>query len=142
LRTPTKAPHPHTDLTKLTVSIVTAYLRGNHINGHGIKDAITAVFSTLTKIDMASRKLQSLKPAVPVAKSVLPDWIICLEDGRKLKMLKRHLKSSYGITPDEYRNKWGLPDDYPMVAPEYARVRSAFAKKIGLGRKTGHKKAK
>jgi predicted transcriptional regulator len=75
-----------------------------------------------------------LRPAVPVRKSVTPDYLICLEDGKKLKMLKRHLRSTYNLTPDEYRAKWGLPPDYPMVAPNYAEQRSAFAKRIGLGR--------
>jgi predicted transcriptional regulator len=74
-------------------------------------------------------------PAVPVKRSVFPDYIVCLEDGKKLKMLKRHLQSAYGMTPDEYRARWGLPPDYPMVAPDYAAVRSALAREIGLGRK-------
>jgi len=78
-----------------------------------------------------------LRPAVPVKKSVTPDYIVCLEDGKKLKMLKRHLNSSYGLTPDEYRAKWGLPADYPMVAPNYAKSRSEMAVKIGLGRRAG-----
>lgn len=76
------------------------------------------------------------KPAVPVRRSVTPDYIVCLEDGKKLKMLKRHLRANYGMTPEEYRAKWNLPPDYPMVAPNYAKQRSEFAKKIGLGRKT------
>ena len=76
-----------------------------------------------------------MKPAVPVKKSVTPDYIVCLEDGKKLKMLKRHLQSSYGLTPDEYRVKWGLPSDYPMVAPNYAKARSDLALKLGLGRR-------
>ena len=78
-----------------------------------------------------------LKPAVPVKKSVTPDYIICLEDGKRCKMLKRHLMSSFGLTPDEYRAKWGLPSDYPMVAPNYAKARSDLAVKLGLGRKAG-----
>jgi predicted transcriptional regulator len=77
------------------------------------------------------------KPAVPIRKSVTPEYIVCLEDGKKLKMLKRHLRSTYGMTPDEYRTKWNLPPDYPMVAPNYAAQRSEFAKKIGLGRSSG-----
>ena len=76
------------------------------------------------------------KPAVPIRKSITPDFIVCLEDGKKLKMLKRHLRTNYSMTPEEYRAKWGLPADYPMVAPNYAAQRSAFAKKIGLGRKS------
>ena len=78
---------------------------------------------------------EPLKPAVPVKKSVMPDYIICLEDGKKLKMLKRHLKTAYNMTPDEYRQRWGLPANYPMVAPNYAKQRSRLAKKIGLGRR-------
>jgi len=77
------------------------------------------------------------KPAVSVRRSVLPDFIVCLEDGRKMKMLKRHLRTAYNLSPDEYRSRWGLPADYPMVAPNYAKRRSEFAKKIGLGRKAG-----
>jgi predicted transcriptional regulator len=80
---------------------------------------------------------EPVKPAVPIRKSVTPEFLICLEDGKKLKMLKRHLRSTYNMTPDEYRAKWGLAQDYPMVAPNYAARRSEFAKKIGLGRGTG-----
>ncbi len=82
------------------------------------------------------------EPAVPIKKSVTPNYVICLEDGKKLKMLKRHLRTSYDMSPDEYRQKWGLPSDYPMVAPEYAARRSELAKKIGLGRKKGWRKVK
>ena len=83
---------------------------------------------------MAEPPPEPAKPAVPVRKSITPDYLICLEDGKKLKMLKRHLRSTYNMTPDEYRVRWGLAPDYPMVAPSYAEQRSAFAKKIGLGR--------
>jgi predicted transcriptional regulator len=82
------------------------------------------------------------EPAVPIKKSVKPDYIICLEDGMKLKMLKRHLRTSYNMSPDEYRQKWGLPSDYPMVAPNYAAKRSELAKKIGLGRNKGWRKVR
>ena len=85
---------------------------------------------------------EPLKPAVPIRKSVTPEFLICLEDGKKLKMLKRHLRSTYNLTPDEYRAKWGLAQDYPMVAPKYAAQRSEFAKKIGLGRGTGRNSAR
>jgi predicted transcriptional regulator len=78
-----------------------------------------------------------LKPAVPPRRSITPDYLICLEDGKRLKMLKRHLRTTYNMSPDEYRARWGLPPDYPMVAPNYAAQRSEFAKKIGLGRETG-----
>ncbi|HEX7970396.1 MAG TPA: MucR family transcriptional regulator, partial [Stellaceae bacterium] len=87
-------------------------------------------------------KAEPFKPAVPIRKSITPDYLICLEDGKKLKMLKRHLRSTYNLTPDEYRQKWSLPADYPMVAPNYAEQRSAFAKKIGLGRGTGRQAGK
>ena len=85
---------------------------------------------------------EPLKPAVPIRKSITPEYLVCLEDGKKLKMLKRHLRSTYNMTPDEYRAKWGLAPDYPMVAPNYAEQRSAFAKKIGLGRGTGRQSAR
>ena len=86
--------------------------------------------------------VKSLSPAVPIRKSVTPDYIVCLEDGKKLKMLKRHLRTAYSLTPEQYRAKWGLPADYPMVAPNYAAQRSAFAKKIGLGRKPGARRGR
>jgi predicted transcriptional regulator len=81
-----------------------------------------------------------MKPAVPIRRSVTPDYLVCLEDGKKLKMLKRHLRTTYNMTPEEYRAKWNLPPDYPMVAPNYAKQRSDFAKQIGLGRKPGEKR--
>jgi len=93
------------------------------------------VFETLSGIGGAGETAVAPKPAVSVRKSVTPDYIICLEDGKKLKMLKRHLKTAYNMTPDEYRMRWGLPSDYPMVAPNYAKQRSRLAKVIGLGTK-------
>ena len=92
---------------------------------------------------MTGQAPETLKPAVPIKRSVTPNYIVCLEDGRKLKMLKRHLRTSYNLSPKEYRQKWGLLDDYPMVAPKYAALRSELAKKIGLGklRRRGRKKA-
>ena len=90
---------------------------------------------SLDQPEAAAEVAVDLKPAVPIKKSVTPEYIICLEDGKKLKMLKRHLMSSYGTTPDEYRTKWGLPADYPMVAPNYAKARSDLALKLGLGRR-------
>jgi len=91
---------------------------------------------------LAPDTVEPTRPAVPIRKSVTPDYLICLEDGKKLKMLKRHLRSTYNMTPDEYRAKWGLASDYPMVAPNYAEQRSRFAKKIGLGRATGRQGAR
>ena len=102
------------------------------------------MYNSLRTLDghVAEPPAEPLKPAVPIRKSITPDYLVCLEDGKKLKMLKRHLRSTYGMTPDEYRAKWGLPNDYPMVAPKYAEQRSEFAKKIGLGRGTGRRTAK
>jgi predicted transcriptional regulator len=91
---------------------------------------------------VAEPPAEPAKPAVPIRKSITPEFLICLEDGKKLKMLKRHLRSTYNLTPDEYRSKWGLAPDYPMVAPNYAQQRSEFAKKIGLGRGTGRNSAR
>ncbi|HUN49972.1 MAG TPA: MucR family transcriptional regulator, partial [Candidatus Sulfotelmatobacter sp.] len=101
-------------------------------------DVLAQVYAALSKLGQQPAPApapQRQKPAVPVGRSVQHDHIVCLEDGKKLKMLKRYLRSTYGLTPEEYRAKWGLPSDYPMVAPNYARQRSAFAKKIGLGHK-------
>jgi predicted transcriptional regulator len=102
-----------------------------------IPQLIKLVYSTLATQGVEEEKEQpeKLMPAVPVKKSVMPEYIICLEDGKKLKMLKRHLKTRYNMTPEEYRQRWGLPHDYPMVAPAYAEQRSTLAKKIGLGRR-------
>jgi predicted transcriptional regulator len=101
--------------------------------------SISAVYASLRSLEghQVETKAEPLKPAVAIRKSITPDYLVCLDDGKKLKMLKRHLRSTYGMTPDDYRAKWGLPADYPMVAPNYAEQRSAFAKKIGLGRGAG-----
>ncbi len=123
----------------MTAEVVAAYVRNNSLPTAQLSDVINTVYSSLKSLDSQAPEIKSepLKPAVPVRKSITPDYLICLEDGKKLKMLKRHLRSTYNMTPDEYRVKWGLPPDYPMVAPNYAEQRSAFAKKIGLGRGTG-----
>lgn len=123
-------------LLRLTAGIVSAYISKNALPAQQIPDVINTVFSSLNGLNSAPREAQvePLKPAVPVRKSVTPEYIVCLEDGKKLKMLKRHLRSTYNMSPDEYRARWGLPSDYPMVAPNYAAQRSEFAKKIGLGR--------
>jgi len=99
-------------------------------------EVINAVYGSLKGLEgqVMEPPAEPAKPAVPIRKSITPDYLICLEDGKKLKMLKRHLRSTYNMTPDEYRTRWGLAPDYPMVAPNYAEQRSAFAKKIGLGR--------
>ena len=130
---------PESDILRMTAEIVAAYVGKNALATQQIPDVINTVFSSLSGLKTGNRETQAepLKPAVPVRRSVTPDYIICLEDGKKLKMLKRHLRSTYNMTPDEYRTKWGLPADYPMVAPNYAAQRSEFAKKIGLGKGSG-----
>jgi predicted transcriptional regulator len=117
--------------------IVSAYVSSNSLPSDELPDLITTVHEALQKPDQVASSAP--EPAVPIKKSVRPDYVICLEDGIKLKMLKRHLRTSYNMTPDEYRRKWGLSSDYPMVAPKYAARRSELAKKIGLGRKPGQK---
>ena len=125
------------DLLRMTAEIVSAYVSHNEIPTMQITDIIKAVHGSLDALQKPVQVMgePSTRPAVAIRKSVAPDYIICLEDGKKLKMLKRYLRSTYGMTPEEYRAKWNLPADYPMVAPNYAKQRSAFAKKIGLGRK-------
>jgi predicted transcriptional regulator len=124
------------DLLKLASDIVAAYVSNNPIPVTEVPGMIKSVHATLGSLStgMPSEPASSQKPAVPVKKSVTPEYIVCLEDGKKLKMLKRYLRSRYNLNPDEYRAKWGLSADYPMVAPNYAAQRSEFAKKIGLGR--------
>ncbi len=130
------------ELLRMTAKVVAAYVSNNMLPASQISEVITAVHLSLSGVGAASAKLKSepLTPAVPIRRSVTPDFIVCLEDGKKLKMLKRHLRTTYDMTPDEYRAKWALPSDYPMVAPNYAAQRSAFAKKIGLGRTAGIKR--
>jgi predicted transcriptional regulator len=123
------------DLLRMTADVVAAYVSNNALPTQQLAEIIAAVYSSLRSLDgHADAKQDPVKPAVPIRKSITPEYLICLEDGKKLKMLKRHLRSTYGMTPDDYRVKWGLSADYPMVAPNYAAQRSAFAKKIGLGR--------
>ena len=121
----------------MAVDVVAAYLSKNQVAATQIPEVINSVYNSLSTLDNtpAEPKPEVQKPAAPVRKSVTPDYIVCLEDGKKLKMLKRHLRTTYNMTPEEYRSKWNLPPDYPMVAPNYAKQRSEFAKKIGLGRK-------
>jgi predicted transcriptional regulator len=126
----------HAEILQMTTDIVSAYVSHNELPGSQIPDVIRSVYATLNSQSAGGATAQTpLKPAVSIRRSVTPDYIICLEDGKKLKMLKRHLRTTYNLTPEEYRAKWGLPADYPMVSPNYAAQRSAFAKKIGLGRK-------
>lgn len=124
-------------LRRLSATIVSAYLGRNHAALNQIPTLINTVFSTLQGLEGApSGPAQpSQAPAVPIKRSITPDYIVCLEDGKKLKLLKRYLRTAYHMTPAEYRARWNLPPDYPMVAPNYAKRRSEFAKKIGLGRK-------
>ncbi len=129
-------PKETNDLLELTTEIVSSHVANNPVAIQDIPDLIRQVYGTLTTIDQGpSAQADRPQPAVPIKRSITPDHIICLEDGRKLKMLKRHLKTAYNMTPEQYRERWGLPADYPMVAPNYARQRSNLAKKIGLGRK-------
>lgn len=121
---------------RMTTDIVSSFVANNKVSSDEIADLIRSVHRTLAGLSngAAERTAERPKPAVPVNKSVHTDYIVCLEDGKKLKMLKRYLRSTYGMSPDEYRKRWGLPPDYPMVAPAYAARRSEFAKRIGLGR--------
>ncbi len=125
-----------TTLLDLTARIVSAYAGNATLSPTELTDLIGSVSRALTQLSTTSvePEVKELSPAVPIKKSVTADFIICLEDGKKLKMLKRHLMSTYGMTPAEYRTKWNLPRDYPMVAPNYAATRSQLAKKIGLGK--------
>ena len=122
---------------ELTSEVVCAFLSRNPMPASELKKVIENVHTTLAEIgDRADGSLGLwLKPPVPIKKSVSHDYLICLEDGQKYKSLKRHLKSKYGMSPEDYRRKWGLPSDYPMIAPGYAEKRSELAKKMGLGRK-------
>ena len=122
-------------LVRLAAQIVSSYIQGNRAIGNDVPAMIGAVHQALAQLSSGAPPVEGAhKPAVPVRKSVADDFIICLEDGKKLTMLKRYLKTHHNLTPEEYRKKWDLPHDYPMVAPAYARLRSSFAKKIGLGR--------
>ncbi|MHB1205543.1 MAG: Ros/MucR family transcriptional regulator [Rhodospirillaceae bacterium] len=121
------------DLLALTAEIVSAHVANNAVRGGDLPQLIHDVHRALTEIGGGGTPAG--QPAVPIKKSVMPDYIVCLEDGKKLKMLKRHLKTAYGLTPEQYRDRWQLPPDYPMVAPNYAKTRSRLAKKIGLGTK-------
>ncbi len=127
---------PEPKLSRLTAGIVASYVSRTPVPTAELAGVIRAVFATLGSVGTtAPSAAVPLQPAVPIKKSVFPDHIVCLEDGMKLKMLKRYLRTRYGMTPGEYRQRWGLPDSYPMTAPNYAAHRSGLAKKAGLGRK-------
>ncbi len=122
------------DLLMLTSEIVSAYVSNNTMPASEVPNIINEVYRALSHVNTDTQSAADRpKPAVPIKKSITPDYLICLEDGKQLKMLKRHLKTAYGMTPEEYRERWGLPADYPMVAPSYAEKRSRLAKDIGLG---------
>ncbi|HEX3753594.1 MAG TPA: MucR family transcriptional regulator [Rhizomicrobium sp.] len=129
------------DILKLVTEIVAAYVSNNPMPPADLPAMIRSVHATLGSFtEGGGNGVATKPPAVPVKKSIMPDYIVCLEDGKKLKMLKRYLRSRYSLSPDAYRSKWNLPADYPMVAPNYAQRRSEFAKKIGLGRAPAPKK--
>ncbi len=130
------------ELLGFTEKMVSAHVANNSVAVADLPNLIKAVYATLTNITTAGETAPVPKPAVPINRSITPSYIVCLEDGRKFKMLKRHLKTSYNMTPKEYRERWGLPPDYPVVAPAYAKQRSELAKKIGLGKKRRNVKAK
>lgn len=124
------------EMLALTTEIVSAYVSNNTLPTAELSGLIEQVFRTLSNVTAGNTTLGDRpQPAVPIKKSVMPDYIVCLEDGKKLKMLKRHLKTAYNMSPEEYRERWGLPSDYPMVAPSYAVRRSKLAKDIGLGKR-------
>jgi predicted transcriptional regulator len=140
--TETKA--DQSDLLALTAEIVASHVSNNSVQHADLPSLINEVYKALSQVGTPVVEAPAARPqpAVPIRKSVFPDHIVCLEDGKKLKMLKRHLMTSYNLTPDQYRERWGLPADYPMVAPDYAEQRRDLAKKIGLGttrRKKGRK---
>jgi predicted transcriptional regulator len=134
--TTTTNPDPPQDI-ELTAEIVTAYVSNNPVPPSELSSLIASVHSALKSLSTAKVEAQPepQQPAVNPKRSVFPDYIICLEDGKKFKSLKRHLAAHHGMTPEEYRTKWNLPGDYPMVAPAYSEARSAMAKKMGLGKK-------
>ncbi len=129
------------ELLALTTNIVAAHVSNNSVAVPDLPRLIREVHDTLASVSGAGgREVERPTPAVAIKKSVTPDFIVCLDDGKKLKMLKRHLKTAYNLTPEQYRERWGLPADYPMVAPNYAKQRSKLAKQIGLGTRARRKK--
>jgi predicted transcriptional regulator len=122
------------DVLGLTAQIVSAHVTKNPVPVEELPALIREVYKTLSTVGEAAPPAAALKPSVPVTKSVFPDYIVCLEDGKQMTMLKRHLMTEHSMTVDQYRTKWGLPSNYPMVAPNYAETRSTLAKKMGLGR--------
>ncbi len=132
----TESSQNHAELLALTADIVAAHFANNTVASADVAGVIETVYATLSRLGApAEPPAPKQEPAVSIRSSIKPDYIVCLEDGKKLKMLKRHLMTHYGMTPDDYRAKWGLPADYPMVAPNYAEQRRTLAKSIGLGTK-------
>lgn len=129
-------------LITLTADIVTAHVANNNVDGQTLPSLIESVYGALAGLGAEEEEDNRPEPAVSVRASVKSDHLVCLEDGKKMKMLKRHLMTDHGLTPEEYRERWNLPADYPMVAPEYAEKRRDLAKKIGLGRKPGQKRGR
>ncbi|HEX2653246.1 MAG TPA: MucR family transcriptional regulator [Xanthobacteraceae bacterium] len=127
--------HSESHFVDLTAEIVSAYVSNNSVAANDIPNLISQVHQALVRLSGGHSEAQAepLKPAVPLKKSIMPDYIVCLEDGKKFKSLKRHLRTQYSMTPEQYREKWALPPDYPMVAPNYAAARSELAKQMGLG---------
>lgn len=124
------------DVLGMTTGIVSSFVSNNTVQASDLPGLIRSVHDAILSLsEEDSNNAEALSPAVPVSKSITPDFLICLEDGRKLKMLRRYLRSRYSMTPEEYRERWNLPADYPMVAPNYAKLRSKHAKNIGLGKK-------
>ncbi len=130
------------DLLKLTEKIVSSHVSNNAISSADLPEIIKTVYAALGNVKTAGEAPPTPEPAVPIKRSVTPNVIVCLEDGKKFKVLKRHLKTDHNMTPKEYRERWGLPGDYPIVAPKYAEKRSQLAKKIGLGTKGRNMKRK
>ena len=126
-----------TELMELTTEIVSAFVGNSSVPTEIVPEVIISVHRALSGLTSAEPDHETPTPAVPIKKSVQPNYLVCLEDGRKFKLLKRHLRTAYGMSPDEYREKWRLPSDYPMIAPAYAAQRSEMAKEFGLGRKPG-----
>ena len=141
LRAMTEQTNPN-EILSLTTNIVAAHVANNPVAVADLPSLIREVYQTLSNVSgSVDQEAERPTPAVPLKKSVTPDYIVCLEDGKKLKMLKRHLKTAYNMTPEDYRERWGLGPDYPMVAPNYAKQRSKLAKQIGLGTRARRKRA-
>ncbi|NDE89520.1 MAG: MucR family transcriptional regulator [Alphaproteobacteria bacterium] len=131
------------DLTRLVADVVASYVSNNKVDMNELPALVQQVYHSFLRLDGITNTSIATEgrpePAVPVKKSITPEYIVCLEDGKKLKMLKRHLKTAYNMSPQQYRERWNLPSDYPMVAPSYAKERSTLAKNIGLGTKANQK---